>query len=176
MSFYDIRDEKIFISAIQRMLRDINYLNLDDGGVGISGIYDPATKEYVRAFQRDMDLKPTGTVDLETWEILRSVHKSTLEERSSPRAVKLFYPHSPVNFLPNEKNDLLYIIQMMLKETGYFLEDDRNILLTGVYDEQTLDAINEFKRRNLLDGDGVIDTATLNKLFDEYEGLNLSEQ
>ena len=176
MSFYDIRDEKYFISSVQRMLRDINYLNLDDAGVGITGIYDASTRDYVRSFQRDMDLNPTGSVDLETWEVLHSVHKSTLEDYEAPRAVRLFYPHSPVAFYPNDKNDLLFVIQYMLRETGYLLDGETESSLTGIYDTQTLGAISEFKRRNLLDDDGILDTGTINRLFDEYESLNSSYQ
>ena len=176
MSFYDIRNEKHFISSVQRMLRDINYLNFDDGGVGVTGIYDATTRDYVRSFQRDMDIEPTGSVDLETWEVLQSVHRSTLDDFDSPRAVKLFYPHSPVNFHPNDQNDILFVIQYMLRETGYFLGSETETMLTGIYDTNTQNAVAEFKRRNLLESDDILDTRTINKLFDEYESLNSSYQ
>ncbi len=176
MSYYDITDEKIFISAIQRMLRDINYMSYDDASVGITGVYDAQTRSFVMAFQRDMGLSQTGVVDLETWEILSSVHEAVLEDEAAPRAVHLFPKYSSYDIVPDVKNDLLYVIQYMLRETGAQGGAGADLVLTGIYDAKTRNAIRDFKRRNLLDDSTVIDTETLNRLFDEYEIIISSDK
>ena len=176
MSFYDIRDEKIFIAAIQRMLRDINYLTFDDPSTGITGIYDDATRHSVMSFQKDMDLSRSGTVDFETWEVLNSVHASALYDRAVPRAVYLFPRHSPYDFTPDTKDDLVFVIQYMLREVSKNGGSGADLTLTGIFDEATRSAVIDFKRRNLLDDNYILDTEALNRLFDEYEDIISSDK
>jgi len=169
MSYLDITDERNFILQIQRMLRDISYLNFDDSSQGITGIYDAATRHSVTAFQRDMGLSPTGRVDIETWEILNTVHSSALDDARVPRAVHIFPMYSSYEILPESKNSIIYVLQHMLNEISVNDEGGGVVEMTGVYDKATQNAIYAFKRRNLLDDTDVIDVRTLNRLFDEYE-------
>ncbi len=169
MSYLDITDEKNFILQIQRMLRDIAYLNYDDSTQGVTGIYDTATRHSVTAFQRDMGLSPTGKVDIETWEILNTVHSSTLNDVSVPRAVHIFPKYSTYEILPESKDSIIYVLQHMLNEISVNDESGGIVEMTGVYDKATQNAIYAFKRRNLMDDTNVIDVDTLNRLFDEYE-------
>ncbi|MBQ8566103.1 MAG: peptidoglycan-binding protein [Clostridia bacterium] len=169
MSYLDITDEKNFILQIQRMLRDISYLNYDDASQGITGVYDTATRHSVTAFQRDMGLAPTGKVDTETWEILSSVHSNTINDASVPRSVYIFPRYSSYEILPDTKNSIIYVLQHMLNEISVNDESGGALEMTGIYDKATQDAVYAFKRRNLLDDTSVIDVATLNRLFDEYE-------
>ena len=71
--------------------------------------------------------------------------------------------------LPNEINDLVFVIQYMLLTISPNHDELGNQKFTGVYDAQTVDAIRSFQRKNLLDDNGIIDGATLEALFDEYE-------
>ena len=169
MSYLDITDERNFILQIQRMLRDISYFNYDDASQGITGIYDTATKHSVTAFQRDMGLTPTGKVDIETWEILNTVHSSTLDDVSVPRAVHIFPMYSSYEILPDSRDTIIYVLQHMLNEISVNDENGGIVEMTGVYDKATQNAIYAFKRRNLMDDTSVIDVATLNRIFDEYE-------
>jgi len=47
-----------------------------------------------------------------------------------------------------------------------------NIEFSGIYDENTQNAIKEFQRINLLEGNGIIDPSTFNRLAAEYERIN----
>ena len=169
MAFLDITDTGSFVLQIQRMLRDIRYLIYDDSSVGITGVYDPATRHAVMRFQQDMGLSPTGRVDIETWETLNSVHSSTLFDSSVPRAVHMFPMYSSYEILPDSKDTLVYVLQHMLNEITVNDDTSDKIEMTGVYDKATMEAISLFKQRNLLDSTPSVDVATLNKLFDEYE-------
>lgn len=151
------------------MLRDISYLNYDDASQGITGVYDTATRHSVTAFQKDMGLAPTGKVDTETWEILSSVHSNTINDASVPRSVYIFPRYSSYEILPDTENSIIYVLQHMLNEISVNDERGGALEMTGIYDKATQDAVYAFKRRNLLDDTSVIDVATLNRLFDEYE-------
>ena len=47
MALFNALEERNFIVQIQRILRDLNFLESQNGRVGIDGIYDEATREAV---------------------------------------------------------------------------------------------------------------------------------
>ena len=57
----------------------------------------------------------------------------------------------------------------MLTQISSLYDELEAVEITGLYDEETQDAIRIFKRKNLIDDTPIIDAATLNLLFDEYE-------
>ena len=71
--------------------------------------------------------------------------------------------------MPDTENSIIYVLQHMLNEISVNDERGGALEMTGIYDKATQDAVYAFKRRNLLDDTSVIDVATLNRLFDEYE-------
>ena len=169
MSYLDLTDERNFIIQVQRALRDINYINYEDASIGLTGIYDPSTRYAVMRFQKDMGLAPTGTVDKETWDMISSVQLTTIKDNSVPRAVSLFPKYSGYEILKDSRDGVLYVLQYMLKEIELLDDRMQSVAITGIYDEETRDAIRRLKRRNLLDDNDTIDAETLNRLFDEYE-------
>ena len=62
MALFNSLDERNFIIQIQRILRDLSYLSTQNGMVGIDGIYDDATKNAVKDFQRKYGLDATSTL------------------------------------------------------------------------------------------------------------------
>ena len=50
------------------------------------------------------------------------------------------------------------------------------IVLNGIYDENTQNAIKIFQRKNMLDDTGIIDATTFNRLADAYEEINSRSQ
>ena len=53
MAYININDDRGFILQLQRMLRDISFLNYDDASLGLSGIYDSRTQYAVMEFQKE---------------------------------------------------------------------------------------------------------------------------
>ena len=176
MALFSALDEKNFIIQIQRILRDLNYLQSENGTVGIDGIYDEGTKNAVREFQKKYGLRETGIVDSETWTILHTIWELRAESAALARAVYILPRFEGYEILPNTKDNVLYIIQHMLEVISTDYEELEGIQLNGVYDIETQNAIKAFQRRNLLNDTGIIDATTFNRLADAYEQVNSQNQ
>ena len=171
MAYTDIRDEEGFILQLQRMLRDINFLEYDDASVGLSGIYDSRTQYAVMEFQKENNIPPTGVVDYDTWQSINASHIKYVEDNSVPRAVSIFPKYSGYEIIPDKEDGILYVLQYMLGEIALNDEKMGVVEKTGVYDEATVNAIRQFKRRNMMDDTDTVDVKTLNRIFDEYERI-----
>jgi hypothetical protein len=68
---WDDKDRRVI--AIQRRLVRAGFLDRDD----VDGEYGPKTRQAVRRFQRENDLRVTGEVDDRTWDALRRYRRRT---------------------------------------------------------------------------------------------------
>jgi peptidoglycan hydrolase-like protein with peptidoglycan-binding domain len=173
MTYFNITSDAYAIMQIQRILRDLELLDNEYSSVPISGAYDSETREAVAEFQSKYELEPTGIVDYDTWSLLHFVHKSSEFERRGPRRVQLVPNKGGFAIYPDQIDDIIYVIQYMLSTVSVHYDDFGELTFTGIYDESTQDAIKAFQRKNLLEPNGIIDGATLEALFDEYEGTIL---
>ena len=171
MAYININDDRGFILQLQRMLRDISFLNYDDASLGLSGIYDSRTQYAVMEFQKENGIPATGIVDYDTWQSVNTVHGNFVKDNSVPRAVSIFPKYSGYEIIPDKEDGILYVLQYMLSEIAINDEKMGVIAPTGVYDEATVKAIRQFKRRNLLSDTDTVDVETLNRIFDEYERI-----
>ncbi len=171
MSYFDLRNEENAIMYIQRMLRDLDYFNNDTASFTIDGVYSDRTRRAVYEFQEAYELEPTGIVDYETWQLLNYIHKSELENQNGARAVKIVSNTKPFIIEPDTEDDIIYVIQYMLTQISTHHDELVDVKINGIYDLETQEAIMSFKRKNLIDPSPVIDAATLNLLFDEYEAV-----
>jgi peptidoglycan hydrolase-like protein with peptidoglycan-binding domain len=173
MAYIDLTDESIAIMQIQRILRDLELLDIEFSSVPISGVYENETRDAVAEFQAKYGLEATGVVDFETWELLHKVYNATRFERNGIRKVQLVPKSTDFAIYPNQRDDIVYVIQYMLSQISIHYDGFDEIAYTGVYDAKTQSAIKEFQRKNLIDSNGIIDGAVLELLFDEYESVIL---
>lgn len=171
MDFIDITNEASSIIQIQQILRDLELLENEFSSVPLSGVYEDETRESVAEFQGKYGLEVTGIVDLETWTLLHKLHDSTRFERVGVRRVQLFPSGKDVSIYPNQRDDVVYVIQYMLSQISIHHDDFEDIEFTGEFDERTQKIIRIFQRKNLLSESGIIDSPTIEALFEEYEGV-----
>lgn len=176
MALFNALDERNFIVQIQRILRDLSFLDAGNGMIGIDGIYDDGTREAVRIFQEKYGIEPTGIVDSTTWTLLHTVWELKQESAALARAVYILPRFEGYEILPFAKDNVLYVIQHMLEVISTDYEELEGIELNGIYDIKTQNAIKEFQRKNLLDDTGIIDAVTFNRLADAYEQINSQNQ
>lgn len=176
MALFNALEERNFIVQIQRILRNLNFLNSQNGSVGVDGIYDEATKDAVREFQKKYGLNETGVVDSETWTLLHTIWEIRADANALARAVYVLPRFEGYEILPNTVDNVLYIIQHMLETISRDYSEIEGIVLNGIYDEKTQNAIKIFQRKNLLDDTGIIDATTFNRLADAYEEINSRSQ
>ena len=173
MAFIDLRNEEMAVMQIQRILRELELFEEEYSSVPLSGVYENETRDAVVNFQAKYGITPSGIVDYETWVLLHNVYDATQLERNGVRRVALVPPRADITIYPNQRNDLIYVIQYMLSQISIHYDSFGDLEYTGIYDEPTQDAIREFQRKNLLDSNGIIDPATLEALFEEYESVIL---
>ena len=176
MVFYSLNEDGNAILQIQRILRDLSFFNSQKAPIRLSGIYDDDTRYAVLEFQEKYGLEPTGTVDAETWALLHSVDKARRDSEALARAVYIL-PRSPeYTIYPGMRDNVVFVIQHMLDVISQEYNELEGVVLNGIYDEMTEEAVKAFQRMNLLDSNGIIDPLTFNRLADEYERINSYNQ
>ena len=176
MVFFSSLDDKNFVAQIQRILRDLSFIDGGVGSLGVDGIYDDATRGEVMKFQDKYGVSPTGVVDYETWELLNKIWEIRQSNEARARAVYILPRFQKYEITPFARDNALYVIQHMLETISRDYSEIEGIELNGIYDEKTQNAIRYFKRKNLLDDTAIIDAITFNRLADEYERVNSYSQ
>ncbi len=163
------RNQQEAIRNLQRYLRQLSYVNKNIPGPPIDGIYDTATREAVRAFQREEGLPETGTVDQATWERLFRRYEESLKREGAPVPLQSFPRLSPGYALrEGDENFLVRLIQYALGELDLIYEGFDGVPQTGIYDAETVAAVRNFQKKHDLSETGEVDRETWDALATTY--------
>lgn len=158
--------KKDSVFELQKMLRKI----FGSKGINIAlnpdGIYGEETEKAVKIFQKHHGISPTGIADNETWNAIVKEYKQTLEECSAGEGIVPFYPGCCCK--SGEKSDMIYIIQVILSALGIIYDEFPQIVISGVFDAPTEQAVKIFQRINRLPQTGEVDVKTWNALARNY--------
>ena len=160
--YYDRGDRERRIRILQRMLRAVTDVSLEENGQ-----YDGATRSAVQQFQRSRGFPTTGITDRHTWEELSRLYA---ENQTSPVGIRPFAERDRKIFF-GERSDLVMIVQMMLNELRYRYDSYGHIPLSGILDGETGEAVRRFQRMNRLREDGIIDVHTWNRMAEQYNDI-----
>ena len=163
-------NEEQAISNLQRYLRQLSYFNEDISPVVINGVWNDETRNALIAFQRSNGLSPTGVADEQTWNLLFSQYRNSLEENSPPSSVP-FFPREPQgqSIGLGDEGFIVSVIQYMLDKLSVIYDNLENVEITGVFDENTQAAVSEFQKRNLFPQNGRVDKRTWDRLVISLE-------
>lgn len=84
--YYNVHDTAAATEAVQKFLLEIAYAEDWLPFLSIDGVYGPATRRAVLAFQKRYGLSPTGAVDRSTMLLLHSKYQAA---RQKNRALPL---------------------------------------------------------------------------------------
>lgn len=171
-----IQNQKQATKMMQRYLRRLSYTGKNSRALAIDGIFDTATRDALMEFQKSAGLKANGIADKLTWDTLFAEYR--LAESSKERLPLYLFPEAPSNYAVSEGDTLMLVsvIQLLLAELSVTYDVLENIVVSGVYDRRTADAVREFQRINGLDATGKVDRATYNRIALEYSILDKIEQ
>ena len=160
------------VENLQRYLRFLSYSKPSIPTPPIDGIFESRTEQALREFQRLYGLPVTGIADRVTWELLYAEYRAALAVNSPPRQISVF-PIEPFGYVMQlgARGFAVTAIQYMLLELHHHYSELQDVLLTGVYDEQTQAAIRMFQQKNGLPSDGNVGLLTWNALADLYNTL-----
>ena len=165
------QNERNAIRNIQKYLRQLSYHDESIKAVPIDGIWESDTARAVAAFQKQNDLPVTGTVDRETWDLLKSAYDESIAQNSPPAPLSLF-PRTPQGY-SLEIGDTGFLndtVQYILGELAsiYFFP---NFEISKVYSEGTAEAVRDFQRRNSIPPSGKVDRETWDALAIQHNIL-----
>ena len=172
MNYYDLNDTKNSILQVQRILRNLDYIENGVAKVKPTGVFDEDTKNLVTSFQRKYGINPSGIVDKETWDLLHSIDEARKDASRLAKAVHIFPMFESYEILPNSRDNTIFVIQHMLNEVLNEHDDFEELELNGIYDLPTQNAIKMLQRKALVEGNGTLDAEAFNLLVDEYERTN----
>ena len=154
------------VRGLQSMLRNISYYVDDVLPVIPDGNFTENTKNSVISFQKVYGLEPNGEVDSITWQKIRDVNNELNQVYALPIAFPVFGKRIFID--AGDERPELYVIQAMLYTIFLVFSNAPNVNITGVHDENSVDAVIFVQSITGLEPTGVIDTPTYNNIANLY--------
>lgn len=154
------------VRGLQSMLRNISYYVEDVLPVIPDGNFTANTRDSVISFQKTYGLEPTGEVDSSTWQKIRDVNT----ELNRVYALPIDFPVFGKRVVINEGDELpeIYVIQAMLYAIFLIFSNAPDVDITGVHDENSVNAVVFVQTITGLEPTGIIDTLTYNNIANLY--------
>ncbi len=136
-----------------------------------TGAFDLETENAVKEFQQIFNLTPDGIVGKGTWYKLKEIYagvKGLSELTSEGLTISEVQRRFPEVLTLGDTGIGVKSLQYYLAFLGYFLPNLPEISITGVFDQQTQDAVFSFQNQYGLPVDGVVGRETWNKIQQVY--------
>ena len=162
------QNEKEAIAMIQKYLRQLSYHDPQIPNVAIDGIWENNTSHAVRNFQRKYELPQTGTVDFNTWELLKQKYDESIDKHSPIVRIE-FFPVNPENYSFGIGNEgwQIGVLQHIIGELSKNYPFDA-VEINEKYDLPTSNAIMDFQKIHGITPTGRVDRNTWNNLANSY--------
>ena len=155
-----------FISELQHYLYVLSYHEKRIPHIISDGIYGKETREAVRIFQRLHGLPPTGETDNRTWEEIVDQYKGFMR----PQPLAVFCRGAVLDAESDE--DIIYIVQVLLKKLSRHFNNIPDIDVDGIYDDKTKECIECFMEHCGRGGEP-FDESAWNTLAAEYNAVGI---
>ena len=161
------------IEVMQYYLRIISRYYPSIPSVFDDGYFREDTTAAVLAFQKEFGLPVTGNIDLATWESILQVWQNLEALTMAPEEFNLAVPRGDIVLLTlgERDNQLTALLQTVLLNLSVIYGNLPAVAPTGVYDEQTSRAVQDFQRLAGLPvaDEGWLDRRTWNTLLRFWE-------
>ncbi len=164
----DVRSLQIYLNRISGSYPAIPKIPAADG------IFDAATENAVRCFQRVFGLEEDGIVGQATWYKITYIYTSVkhiAELDSEGVRLEEVAPVFTEDLSIGMQSDEVSMLQYYLAVIGAYYEAVTPVEITGYFGEQTERSLKSFQRVFGLPQTGVADRATRNDLYRAYRGI-----
>lgn len=155
------------VRSLQTFLRKISY-SRDIPTVVPDGIFGNQTRSSLEEFQQLYGLPVTGEADLDTWNKIIEIFDEVTEETAPPKRLLIFPEEAYIIDIGGE-DEFLYVIQGAMKVISDNVENVPGLSITGIHDNESVEAVKSIQKIAGLDENGVIDKKTVNAITDVYE-------
>ena len=161
---------------IQRYLQRLSYENENIPRPPIDGIFDTATEDSLKAFQRLYSLSPTGRADKATFDTLFAAYIAAIETTDRRQTLDVF-PKTPRDHVIDigEESITVSVLQLILAELTSVFDALEFYEATGIYDESTAENVRRFQRLSRLPITGKVDLKTWNRILRDYSNTDSAE-
>lgn len=172
--YFSYRDEKANIYEIQTYLRYLSRFFPQIPKVVPDGILGDETVMAIRAFQKKTGAEETGIPDFETWtEIVRAYDETVRAERYT-KPVYVF-PVDVPHLKSGDDFEEIYILQIMLRRLAKIFGNIHMPKITGVFDEDTKKAVEDFSAIYGKDTQMRVDRELWNIIADTYSAFTFND-
>lgn len=134
----------------------------------VSGIFDPATEEAVKAFQKTFGLPATGIVDNRTWTDIYRAYRGIVADTPFFGSFALF----PGEVLSQgSQGEAVKQIQTYLSVISDTYPEIPKVSVTGLFGPQTQNAVIQFQQRFGMPADGIVGPVTWGRIAELYSSL-----
>lgn len=164
------------IKQIQRALRILHKNGEDIPIVYEDGIFGEETERAVIAFQMQSQKEPTGIVDYATWVSLMEKSDEYIKKNAEAIPIYPFINNDENAVMPNESGSAVWFLQAMLISIGKRYSGFDKIVLNGINDEATRNAVI-FIHKCAFDElcDGALTKSTWNSVARFFNAIQFGE-
>ncbi len=162
------------VFELQRYLRYISQYYSEIPAINPDGVYGRETEEAVRAFQKRFGLAETGTADIATWDMIRSIYALLKRQNKTPRPVHIFPLDIPY-LQEGDSIEEIFALQLLLRRLGKIYSNIAMPEITGIFDSATTQAVNDLKSISGLEADGRVTRELWNILADTYSSFTFND-
>lgn len=139
--------------------------------IPVTGNFDEATANAVRAFQRAVGLPEDGIVGQQTWEEIYRAYRGIIDTLELPENRVAPYPGDPLTL--GDSGQYVTFLQEYLTVISRTYPSIPTVTVNGTFDEQTQAAVEAFQREFGLSPNGLVGPNTWNRIASLYEDLTV---
>ena len=144
------------MEIIQYFLSAVSFFNSAIPAPGTSGVYDEATRDSVIAFQAFSGLPQTGITDDATWNLLYDNYLGEIRSLTPEQIGSAVIPFPGVFLQLGDTGEDVTVLQKLINTASSVYGDIPPIPVTGIYDENTRDAVLAAETLFGLPADGIV--------------------
>ncbi len=166
-------------TAVQNLQFFLNFIGNFDPvipSVEIDGIFGPATRASVEAFQEQYGLPVTGEMRALDWNTLYRAYRGILSTLPEGYLGAQTEPYPGVPLTLGSQGDDVRTIQEYLNLIAKYYPEIPTLTVDGVFGPATLDAVNTFERLFGLEVLRALEFVTWTKIAEIYRSLRDSEE